>query len=131
GSVAHSRHGALERVRQRLAGQLLEFRLGIEEIEMARPAVQEAPDNALGMCLEVRRSRRQWIGKRLFLRARSRRVLGEERQERQRAKAASCTKEKITARGNGFVMQHHASVTSYSLGRKGFRGLPFDFATKA
>ncbi len=48
GRAAHGRERAVEAIGQRLAGQLVELGLGIEQVDVAGPAVEEAPDDALG-----------------------------------------------------------------------------------
>ncbi len=48
--------------RQRLAGILRQRRLGIERIDVRRPAVHEQVDDALGLGRKVRRARRQRVG---------------------------------------------------------------------
>ena len=47
--------------RQRLAVPLLEFGLGVEEIDLAGPALHEHEDDVLGLGREVRLARRQRV----------------------------------------------------------------------
>ena len=55
GGAAHRRHWPHETIGQRLAGQLVERRLGIEQVDVARPAVHEAPDDRFGFWLRRRK----------------------------------------------------------------------------
>ena len=61
-----------------------EFRLGVEQVHLARPAVLEQADDGLGLRGVVRRARRERVGGRLPRRA----LLREQVGQRQRAEAA-------------------------------------------
>src|SRR5712691_10305215 len=55
--LAHRRHRTLKAVGQRLAIELGELRLWIEEVHVTGTAVEEAPNHALGFGTDVRRLR--------------------------------------------------------------------------
>jgi len=52
--LSHGRDHAFESRRQRLAGELIDHRLVVESIDMARPAFREQEDHALGPRGEMR-----------------------------------------------------------------------------
>jgi hypothetical protein len=56
--LTHGRNHIAKTLRQRLPGQLLEFWLGIERVDMAGTALHEQEDHALGPRLMMRRPRR-------------------------------------------------------------------------
>ena len=82
------------RLADRLAGILVQERLGIKALHVTDPAPHEKPDDALRLRRELRTPVRRQIG---IARSRSESVAGEERPQRDPAEAETGTMEKIAA----------------------------------
>ncbi len=90
-------HFFQQRIGQRLAVELVELWLRIEEIELARRAFHEDENAVLRLRREVRPLRQEWIGRRG--RGRREQAVGlQHRAEREHAEAARRRGEKIAAR---------------------------------
>ena len=103
--------GPRKTVGQRLAGQLVQLRLGIEQIEMTRSAVEKTPNHRLRLGRKYRRLGRERIDRR-FARCSATRPMALEipsrlssDHKRQRAKAAAGARQKITPGVSTFVMR--------------------------
>ena len=107
GRFAHRRHGAREMSRQRLAGELVEVRLGIEQVDMAGTAVEEAPDDVLRRGGEMRLLGRDRVAS--SGRRRGRRKIAPEPSRTAAPaplKPAAGTEQKIAARCRAFEVKH-------------------------
>ncbi len=107
--LAHGGQGARKAVGQRLASKFRQRRFGIEKVEMARPAVEKAPDDRLGFGRHWRRFCGQRISKRnRSLRGQLRRfgITSQQRPERQGAESAAGTSQEVAARLSSFEVRN-------------------------
>ena len=81
--------------RQRLAVVLVEHRLGVERVDLRRPAVHEQVDDVLRLRREVRLLRRERVERRR--RRGERRVVGEHAGEAEHAEAGAAAGEHVAA----------------------------------
>ena len=91
-----------------LPRELVDHRLGVERVEVARAAVHEQEDHALGGCCKLPgpgglRRRRGFVARENRVRG-EKTVVGQQAVQGQRAEAAPCAAKKIAPRGSAFVM---------------------------
>ena len=112
---AHRGDDFAKRFRHRLARQFVERRLRVKQIEMARSAFHEQPDNGLRACWKMRGARRQRV-ERINLEVRGagqQAVQTEQVAKRQRAAAAAAFGQEFTTGSGGedVRLSRHAVVT--------------------
>ena len=109
--MPRGQHRLLDRVRHRLAVQLLQLGLVVEGVDLRRAADHEEEDHGLGRGLEIRRARREGV-QRIEppgLRGAARLQQGQ-RRERQPSKAGPRLREKVAPRAIVTAEEHARTI---------------------